>query len=133
MEDDAGSAVAETVVKHVAVEGEVDVATAFRDAKDEAVYGGFQAVEHDHAAQGVEAGESGSGGEVDFAEAVVVNVQVDGVVVAAEPVEVVVVADDQTVADGLGDDIVDEVFRAGQLQMGQAAMYQVDVHVAEHA
>ena len=74
-----------------------------------------------------------NGGVVDFAQAVVVDSQVDAVVGATHPVELVLVLDDKCVALHFGRDFFDEVGRTGEFQMRRAVVYQIDIHVVVHA
>ena len=85
------------------------------------------------APDGVGADKVADGSEPDFSQGIVIDSEVDAVVGATEPVEAVLVLDEERVAVNLGDDIADEVLRTGKLDMRAIAFNQPDVHVVMYA
>ena len=67
-----------------------------------------------------------------MSQTVVLHGEVDAVVVAAEPVVVILVFDDQGVAINLGCHLFNEVLRTSQFQTRMIVVYQLDIHVVVH-
>ena len=139
-EDYVGSAVGELADDAFAVGGQVDVPRAFVDVQVEAAYpkgvdAKFRRVEvlPFNSTNGVGANKVADGGVVDLAQLVVIHGQVDAVVVTPDPIEGVVVPDEERVARKLGDDIVNQVFRTGELHPRLLALYQPDIDVVIYA
>ncbi len=146
---------AEYSLQHIAVEAQVDVAAAFLDSEDEmtahgrddcvntnmcgvdagSVYFQWDGIGTNCAisSDGIGASQVADGSVCDLAQTVVINRQVDAVVVAAEPVEVVLVFDNQRVTLHLGGHFLDEVLGTGHLNALTIAVDKLDIHVVVNA
>ena len=136
---DGRGAVVENGFQDIAVESEVNVARAFQDPQNEipsldGVVGVLCRVDglclHSHERVGGK--QLADGIEVDGAEAVVIYGEVDAVVKTADPVEIVLVSNDQSVIFYLGGHFFDEVLGTGEFQVRMSVMHQLDIHVVEH-
>ena len=146
---------AEDGLQHIAVEAQVDVAAALLDPEDEmtahscddcintnmcGVDAGSVYFQRDGigtncaiSSDGIGAAQVANGSVCDLAQTVVINRQVDAVVVAAEPVEIVLVFDDQRVPLHLGGHFLDEVLGTGHLNALTIAIDKFDIHVVVNA
>ena len=82
---------------------------------------------------GIGAAQVADGSVCDLAQTVVINRQVDAVVEAAEPVEVVLVFDNQRVTFHLGGHFLDEVLGTGHLDALTIAIDKLDIHIVVNA